>query len=85
VPAHDAVGAAFWTARTYLTCPAWSPARRRTTRSAPRSGPPGPTSRLPGLEPRAPADAVGYAEDPRTDLDQLGHPLAVILRGRRIR
>ena len=37
---------------------------------------------LPGLEPGAPADAVVYAEDPRTDLDQLAHPIAVILRGR---
>ncbi|CAL9356075.1 putative protein [Actinosynnema sp. ALI-1.44] len=40
---------------------------------------------LPGLEPGAPADAVVYAEDPRTDLGQLAHPVAVILRGRRVR
>ncbi|MFE2752197.1 amidohydrolase family protein [Actinosynnema sp. NPDC059335] len=40
---------------------------------------------LPGLQPGAPADAVVYAEDPRTDLDQLAHPTAVILRGRRVR
>ena len=40
---------------------------------------------LPGLEPGAPADAVVYAEDPRMDLDQLAHPLAVILRGVRVR
>jgi imidazolonepropionase-like amidohydrolase len=40
---------------------------------------------LPGLEPGAPADAVVYAEDPRTNLDQLAAPLAVILRGRRVR
>ncbi|WP_143532590.1 amidohydrolase family protein [Saccharothrix sp. ALI-22-I] len=40
---------------------------------------------LPGLEPGAPADAVIYAEDPRTDLNQLAHPLAVILRGHPIR
>ena len=40
---------------------------------------------LPGLEPQAPADAVIYAADPRHDLRQLDHPLAVILRGRRIR
>ncbi|RSM54084.1 amidohydrolase [Actinoplanes sp. ATCC 53533] len=59
VPAHEALGAASWTARAYLG--------------------------LPGLEPGAPADAVVYAADPRTDLDQLDHPLAVILRGRRIR
>jgi imidazolonepropionase-like amidohydrolase len=37
---------------------------------------------LPGLEPGAPADAVVYDSDPRTDLDQLGQPRAVILRGR---
>lgn len=40
---------------------------------------------LPGLEPGAPADAVVYAEDPRSDLNQLAHPLAVILRGQRVR
>jgi imidazolonepropionase-like amidohydrolase len=40
---------------------------------------------LPGLEPGAPADAVVYATDPRADLDQLAHPTAVILRGRRVR
>jgi imidazolonepropionase-like amidohydrolase len=40
---------------------------------------------LGGLEPGAPADAVVYAEDPRTDLGQLATPLAVILRGRRVR
>jgi imidazolonepropionase-like amidohydrolase len=38
-----------------------------------------------GLEPGAPADAVVYAEDPRSDLGQLAHPTAVILRGRRVR
>jgi imidazolonepropionase-like amidohydrolase len=40
---------------------------------------------LPGLAPGAPADAVVYATDPRTDLDQLAHPTAVVLRGRRVR
>ena len=40
---------------------------------------------LPGLEPGAPADAVVYAEDPRSDLDQLAHPIAVVLRGRPVR
>jgi imidazolonepropionase-like amidohydrolase len=40
---------------------------------------------LPGLEPGAPADAVVYAADPRTDLAQLDHPRAVVLRGRRVR
>jgi imidazolonepropionase-like amidohydrolase len=39
---------------------------------------------LPGLVPGAPADAVVYATDPRTDLDQLAHPTAVVLRGRRV-
>ena len=38
---------------------------------------------LPSLVAGAPADAVVYAEDPRTDLAQLDHPKAVILRGRR--
>ncbi len=36
----------------------------------------------PGLVDGGPADAVVYAEDPRTDPGQLEHPLAVILRGR---
>ena len=39
---------------------------------------------LPGLQPGAPADAVVYADDPRTDLKQLDTPRAVILRGRRV-
>jgi imidazolonepropionase-like amidohydrolase len=40
---------------------------------------------LAGLEPGAPADAVVYAEDPRTDLRQLAAPAAVVLRGRCVR
>lgn len=40
---------------------------------------------LSGLEPGAPADAVVYGEDPRLDLNQLTRPIAVILRGQRIR
>jgi imidazolonepropionase-like amidohydrolase len=37
---------------------------------------------LPGLTDGAPADAVIYDTDPRTDLAILDHPAAVILRGR---
>lgn len=37
---------------------------------------------LPGLTPGAPADAVVYDADPRTDLAVLDQPKAVILRGR---
>ena len=37
---------------------------------------------LGGLTPGAPADAVVYDADPRTDLTQLDSPRAVILRGR---
>jgi imidazolonepropionase-like amidohydrolase len=37
---------------------------------------------LPGLVVGAPADVVVYAEDPRSDLVQLDHPTAVVLRGR---
>jgi len=37
---------------------------------------------LDGLVPGAPADAVVYDADPRTDLAQLDRPRAVILRGR---
>jgi imidazolonepropionase-like amidohydrolase len=40
---------------------------------------------LPGLVAGAPADAVVYPEDPRTDLRVLDHPTAVVLRGRLIR
>jgi len=40
---------------------------------------------LPGLVPGAPADAVLYDRDPRTDLSVLDTPTAVVLRGRRIR
>ena len=36
---------------------------------------------LPGLVENAPADAVVYPHDPRTDLALLDHPSAVILRG----
>jgi len=39
---------------------------------------------LPGLVDGAPADAVIYREDPRTDLRALDHPTAAVLRGRRI-
>ena len=40
---------------------------------------------LGGLTDGAPADAVVYARDPRTDLSVLEEPVAVILRGRRMR
>jgi imidazolonepropionase-like amidohydrolase len=37
---------------------------------------------LAGLAPQAPADAVVFDADPRTDLNQLDTPRAVIARGR---
>ena len=40
---------------------------------------------LGGLTPGSPADAVVYAQDPRDDLSLLTAPVAVILRGRRVR
>ena len=40
---------------------------------------------LPGLAVGAPADAVVYPSDPRSDLRVLEEPSAVILRGRRVR
>jgi imidazolonepropionase-like amidohydrolase len=58
VPAHQAIAAASWTARSYLG--------------------------LPGLVDGAPADAVVFDADPRTDLGRLDTPLAVIVRGRRV-
>lgn len=39
----------------------------------------------PGLAGGAPADAVVYDADPRTDLTILDRPRAVILRGRLVR
>ncbi|MFI1994766.1 amidohydrolase family protein [Actinoplanes sp. NPDC020271] len=39
---------------------------------------------LPGLVDGAPADAVVFGADPRTDLGQLDKPRAVIVRGRRV-
>jgi imidazolonepropionase-like amidohydrolase len=56
VPAHEALAAASWTARSYLG--------------------------LAGLADGAPADAVVFDTDPRTDLGQLDTPRAVIVRGR---
>ena len=38
-----------------------------------------------GLVPGAPADAVVYRADPRTEIATLDHPEAVILRGVRVR
>jgi imidazolonepropionase-like amidohydrolase len=58
VPAHQAIAAASWTARTYLG--------------------------LPGLVDGAPADAVVFDADPRTDLGQFDRPRAVIVRGKRV-
>ncbi|MFX4294702.1 amidohydrolase family protein [Streptomyces bohaiensis] len=40
---------------------------------------------LPGLVPGAPADAVVYDTDPRTDLSVLDRPAAVVLRGAVVR
>jgi imidazolonepropionase-like amidohydrolase len=58
VSPHEAIGAASWTARSYLG--------------------------LPGLVDGAPADAVVFEADPRTDLSQLDKPQAVIVRGKRL-
>jgi imidazolonepropionase-like amidohydrolase len=59
VSPHHAIGAASWTARSYLG--------------------------LPGLVGGAPADAVVFDADPRTDLGQLDKPRVVIIRGKRVR
>ena len=47
--------------------------------------PVGPGDPGSGLTPGAPADAVVYDADPRTDLTILDRPRAVILRGRLVR
>jgi hypothetical protein len=39
---------------------------------------------LPGLTEDAPADAVEFDADPRTDLGQFDRPRAVIVRGKRV-
>jgi imidazolonepropionase-like amidohydrolase len=40
---------------------------------------------LPGIEEGAPADIVGYRDDPRADVEELRRPAAILLRGRQIR
>ncbi|MHC5909224.1 amidohydrolase family protein, partial [Streptomyces sp. S6] len=69
------------------TASASSPARPRcgSTPSAAASWTARTWLGLPGLVPGAPADAVLYDRDPRTDLGVLDRPTAVILRGRRVR
>jgi imidazolonepropionase-like amidohydrolase len=56
-----------------------------TARAYLGSDPGGPLDRGSGLTPGAPADAVVYDADPRTDLTVLDRPRAVILRGRLVR
>jgi len=40
---------------------------------------------LPGIEEGAPADIVGYRDDPREDVEELRRPAVIVLGGRRIR
>jgi imidazolonepropionase-like amidohydrolase len=40
---------------------------------------------LPGIEEGAPADLVGFRDDPRQDVDELRRPVLILLNGRRIR
>jgi imidazolonepropionase-like amidohydrolase len=40
---------------------------------------------LPGIEEGAPADLVGYRDDPRQDAEELRRPAIVLLNGRRVR
>jgi imidazolonepropionase-like amidohydrolase len=47
-------------------------------------GQPAPCS-LPGIEPGAPADLVGYRTDPREDLSALASPQLLVLDGRVMR
>jgi len=68
---HQALAAGSWAARAYL--------------GVDPVGPVGPVGTGGGLTPGAPADAVVYDADPRTDLALLDAPRAVILRGRLVR
>jgi imidazolonepropionase-like amidohydrolase len=40
---------------------------------------------LPGIEDGAPADLVGYRDDPRQDVEELRRPAAILLNGQQIR
>jgi imidazolonepropionase-like amidohydrolase len=40
---------------------------------------------LPGIEPGAPADLVGYRDDPRQDVEELRRPAVILLNGQQIR
>jgi imidazolonepropionase-like amidohydrolase len=40
---------------------------------------------LPGIEEGAPADIVGYRDDPREDVEELRRPAVILLHGQRIR
>jgi imidazolonepropionase-like amidohydrolase len=40
---------------------------------------------LPGIEEGAPADLVGYRDDPRQDVEELRRPVVILLRGQQIR
>ena len=40
---------------------------------------------LPGIEEGAPADIVGYRDDPRADVEELRRPAVILLNGRQIR
>jgi hypothetical protein len=39
----------------------------------------------PGIEEGAPADVVGYRDDPRADVEELRRPAMILLNGQRIR
>jgi imidazolonepropionase-like amidohydrolase len=70
---HQALAAASWTARAYLGLDPVDLGLDPMDSVSPG-----------GLTPGAPADAVVYDADPRTDLSLLDTPRAVILRGRLI-
>ena len=40
---------------------------------------------LPGIEEGAPAEIVGYRDDPRADVEELRRPAVILLNGRQIR
>jgi imidazolonepropionase-like amidohydrolase len=75
----QALAAASWAARAYLGLGTLTPGTLTPGTLTPGTPPPGT------LTPGAPADAVIYDADPRTDLSVLDHPRAIILRGHPVR
>ena len=83
---HQAFAAGSWAARAYLGLDPVGPVGPMDSMDPVHPvDPVDPVGPGGGLTPGAPADAVVYDADPRTDLTLLDTPRAVILRGRLVR